>query len=83
VSGTTTPGYWLASTCACNTHRRSDSAPTPTFGPLTWQAQSLKNGESCCGSELCAHVPEDLVDLGEAAEVALTGAHDELAVLQA
>ena len=22
----------------CNTQRRSDSAPTPTFGPIAWQA---------------------------------------------
>jgi hypothetical protein len=31
-------GRWAASTWACNTQRRSDSAPTPTFGPIAWQA---------------------------------------------
>jgi hypothetical protein len=33
-----TPCRWAASTWACNTHRRSDSVPTPTFGPIDWQA---------------------------------------------
>jgi hypothetical protein len=32
------PGRWWASTWACNVHRRSDSAPTPTFGPIAWRA---------------------------------------------
>ena len=29
---------WAAFIWACRTHRRSDSAPGPTFGPITWQA---------------------------------------------
>jgi hypothetical protein len=31
-------GFDAASTWACYTQRRSDSAPTPTFGPIAWQA---------------------------------------------
>jgi len=34
------PGRWLAPTWACKTHRRNDSQPTPTFGPITWHAAS-------------------------------------------
>jgi hypothetical protein len=71
---------------------RHSGQVTPTASPGTEHLhQSLDDHhfiptaatDSRCGSELCAHELEHLIDFGEAAEVALARTQGQLGVLQA